>query len=122
MQYMLLIYGDERAWEGMSPEEQAAGLEPWTDYTRWLKETGAYVAGDALAPTTAATTVRIREGETMTTDGPFAETKEQLGGYYLIDVENLDDAIAAASKCPGAFMGTMEVRPVVSYDDEGNPS
>ena len=122
MQYMLLIYGDENAWEGMSPEEQAEGLKPWTDYTKWLKDSGTYVAGDALAPTTAATTVRIRDGQTLTTDGPFAETKEQLGGYYLIDVENLDDAIAAASKCPGAFMGTMEVRPVQSYDDEGNPS
>ena len=122
MQYMLLIYGDENAWEGMSPEEQAAGLEPWTDYTKWLKDSGTYVAGDALAPTTAATTVRVRDGQTLTTDGPFAETKEQLGGYYLIDVDNLDDAIAAAAKCPGGVMGTMEVRPVQSYDDEGNPS
>ena len=75
MQYMLLIYGDENAWEGMSPEEQAAGLEPWTDYTKWLKETGAYVAGDALAPTTAATTVRTREGQTM---GALVTEGEQL--------------------------------------------
>ena len=112
MQYMLLIYGDENAWEGMSPEEQAAGLEPWTDYTKWLKQTGAYVAGDALAPTTAATTVRIREGQTMTTDGPFAETKEQLGGYYLIDVPDLDAALSWAARCPGAEYGTIEVRPV----------
>jgi hypothetical protein len=122
MQYMLLIYGDENAWEGMSAEEQAEGLKPWQDYTQWLKDSGTYVAGDALAPTTAATIVRIRDGETLTTDGPFAETKEQLGGYYLVDVENLDDAIAAATRCPGAFMGTMEIRPVQAYDEEGNPS
>jgi len=122
MQYMLLIYGDESAWEGMSEEERAAGDSMWVEYTKWLKDSGAYVAGDALAPTTAATKVRIRDGKTMTTDGPFAETKEQLGGYYLIDVENLDEAIGAAARCPGAFVGTMEVRPVQHYDDEGNPS
>ena len=122
MQYMLLIYGDENAWEGMSPEEQAEGLKPWDDYTKWLKDSGAYVAGDALAPTTAATTVRVRDGQTLTTDGPFAETKEQLGGYYLIEAENLDDAIAAAARCPGAHGGTMEVRPVAIYDEEDRPS
>src|SRR6266511_1488212 len=111
MHYMLLIYGDEEAWESLMPEEQGKAMQGWTDYTQWLRDTGAYVGGDALAPTTAATTVRIRDGETLTTDGPFAETKEQLGGYYLIEAANLDDAIAAAAKCPGAFGGTMEVRP-----------
>ncbi|HKE53236.1 MAG TPA: YciI family protein [Actinomycetota bacterium] len=122
MQYLLLIYGDENAWEGMSPEDQAEGMKGWVDYTQWLKDTGAHVAGDALQPTTTATTVRVRGGETLTTDGPFAETKEQLGGYYLIDVDNLDDAIAAAARCPGAFGGTMEVRPIQAFDEEGNPS
>jgi hypothetical protein len=122
MHYMLLIYGDEKAWESLMPEEQGKAMQGWTDYTQWLRDTGAYVGGDALAPTTAATTVRIRDGETLTTDGPFAETKEQLGGYYLIEAANLDDAIAAAAKCPGAFGGTMEVRPVVVFDEEGNPS
>ncbi len=122
MHYMLLIYGDEEAWESLMPEEQGKAMQGWTDYTQWLRDTGAYVGGDALAPTTAATTVRIRDGETLTTDGPFAETKEQLGGYYLIEAANLDDAIAAAAKCPGAFGGTMEVRPVVVFDEEGNPS
>jgi hypothetical protein len=92
------------------------------DYTQWLKDSGAYVAGDALAPTSSATTVRVRDGKTLTTDGPFAETKEQLGGYYLVEVENLDDAIAAAARCPGASGGTMEVRPIVVFDEEGNPS
>ena len=122
MHYLLLIYGDEEAWESLMPEEQGKAMQGWTDYTQWLRDTGAYVGGDALAPTTAATTVRIRDGETLTTDGPFAETKEQLGGYYLIEAANLDDAIAAAAKCPGAFGGTMEVRPVVVFDEEGNPS
>jgi hypothetical protein len=122
MQYMLLIYGDEDAAQLMSEEDQATGMKAWLEYTQWLKDSGAYVGGDALTPTTAATTVRIRDGQTMTTDGPFTETKEQLGGYYLIDVDNLDDALAAAARCPGAYGGTMEVRPVQSYDDEGNPS
>ena len=117
MQYMLLIYGDENAWEGMSPEEQAEGLKPWTDYTTWLKESGTYVAGDALAPTTAATTVRIRDGQTLTTDGPFAETKEQLGGYYLIDVPDLDGAIAWAGKMPNLPSGgSVEIRPIMEFD------
>jgi hypothetical protein len=113
MQYMLLIYGDENAWEGMSPEEQAQGLKPWTDYTKWLKESGTYLAGDALAPTTAATTVRIREGQTLTTDGPFAETKEQLLGFYIVDCKNLDDALDVAKDLGKANPGgTYEIRPV----------
>jgi hypothetical protein len=122
MQYMLLIYGDEASWGSASAEEQAKSMQEWNDYTQWLKDSGAHIAGDALAPTTAATTVRVRDGKTLTTDGPFAETKEQLGGYYLIEAANLDDAIAAAARCPGAFGGTMEVRPVVVFDEESNPS
>jgi hypothetical protein len=122
MQYMLLIYGDENAWESLPPEAQGKAMQEWFDYTRWLKDSGIYVAGDALAPTPSATTVRVRDGKTLTTDGPFAETKEQLGGYYLVEVENLDDAIAAAARCPGASGGTMEVRPIVVFDEEGNPS
>jgi hypothetical protein len=122
MQYMLLIYGDENAWESLAPEAQGKAMQEWFDYTQWLKDSGIYVAGDALAPTPSATTVRVRDGKTLTTDGPFAETKEQLGGYYLVEVENLDDAIAAAARCPGAFGGTMEVRPIVVFDEEGNPS
>ena len=122
MQYLLLIYGDERAWESMPPDEQEKSMQAWLDYTQWLKDSGAHIAGDALASTSAATTVRVRDGETITTDGPFAETKEQLGGYYLIEAENLDDAIAIAARCPGAYAGTMEVRPVVNYEEEGRPS
>jgi hypothetical protein len=122
MQYILLIYADETGWERLSPDEQAKGMQEWFDYTQWLRDSGVYVAGDALAPTTAATSVRIQEGKTLSTDGPFAETKEQLGGYYLIDAPNLDDAIAAAARCPGAQYGTIEVRPIQVFEQEGNPS
>ena len=108
MEYLLLIYGDERAAEeyakNATPEEQEAGMQDWWKYGAWLDEKGIRRAGEALHDTTQATTVRVRDGETVTTDGPFAETKEQLGGFYLIDVANLDEAIEAAAKCPGAFM------------------
>ncbi|MFN8233539.1 MAG: YciI family protein [Actinomycetota bacterium] len=116
MQYMLLIYGDEKAWEPGSPEEQAVEMKRWTDYTAWLGEKGWMVAGDALHPTDQATTVRLQGSERLVTDGPFAETKEQLGGYYLLDVANLDDAIEAAARCPGAVTGTIELRPVIDFD------
>jgi len=122
MQYMLLIYADEEGWNSIPPEEQAKAMQEWTDYTAWLKDKRWYLAGDALQPTTAATSVRIRDGQTLTTDGPFAETKEQLGGYYLLDCTNLDEAIEASVKCPGVHYGTLEVRPVMAFDEEGNPS
>lgn len=122
MQYILLIYGDEKAWESLPPETRDKSMQEWFDYTQWLKDSGWYVAGDALAPTASATTVRVRDAKTLTTDGPFAETKEQLGGYYVVDTPNLDDALAAAARCPGAHGGTMEVRPIVVFDEEGNPS
>ena len=122
MQYMLLIYEDEEAWMGMAAEEQGKAMQEWNDYTQWLKDKGWYLAGDALHPTTAATTVRIREDQTMTTDGPFAETKEQLGGYYLVDCANLDEAIEASVKCPGVHFGTLEIRPVMDFSGEGQPS
>ena len=122
MQYMLLIYADEEGWNSIPPEEQGKAMQEWNDYTAWLKDTHWYLAGDALQPTTAATSVRIRDGETLTTDGPFAETKEQLGGYYLLDCTNLDEAIEASVKCPGVHYGTLEVRPVMVFDEEGNPS
>ena len=86
-------------------------------YTQGLRDNGSYVAGDALQPIAAATTVRVRDGEQLVTDGPFAETKEQLGGYYLIEAESLDDAIEHASKIPAARSGSIEVRPVVVYDE-----
>ena len=115
-QYLLLIYGDESGWGESTESEQAATLEAYNDYTRWLEGKGWMRGGDALHDTSKATSVRLKDGERLVTDGPFAETKEQLGGYYLIEVDNLDDAIEAASRCPGAAYGTMEVRPIQSMD------
>ncbi|MCI0634725.1 MAG: YciI family protein [Actinobacteria bacterium] len=121
MQYILLIYGDESSGAHMSAEEQGKTMQEWTDYTQWLKDTGWYLAGDALHPTSAATTVRHQaEGATLTTDGPFAETKEQLGGYYLLECKDLDQAIEASSKMP-IRGGGVEIRPVMLFDDEGRP-
>jgi hypothetical protein len=118
MRYLLLIYGDESSRPAMDPEDQAAQLELWTGYSGWLREKGWYVGGEALEDTPAATTVRERDGKTMTTDGPFAETKEQLGGFYLVQCENLDEAIEAASKIPSlAFGGTVEVRPIMEFPE-----
>ena len=122
MQYILLIYGEETAGTAMSPEDQAKGLQEWTDYTQWLKDKGYYVGGDALHPTSDATTVRVRNGETLVSDGPFAETKEQLGGYYLVDCPSLDEAIEASAKLPIGYRGSVEIRPVMVFDDEGHPS
>jgi hypothetical protein len=114
MQYMLLIYGAGDSWETLSAEQQQQiGAEYFT-FTEELRASGKMVAGDALQPTATATSVRVRDGETLTTDGPFAETKEVLGGYYLIDVDSLDEALEWGAKVPGAKYGTIEVRPVVT--------
>jgi hypothetical protein len=120
MQYMLLIYDDERRWQSLRDEERGAVMEDYFAYTRELQDRGAYLAGSALQPTATATTVRVSEGETMTTDGPFAETKEQLGGYYLVDVDSLDEAIEWAAKIPSATrgLGSIEVRPLMEVPQE----
>lgn len=110
MRYMLLIYAPEAA----DPEPpDPAVMKRWYDYSAELDESGAMLAGDALQPTATATTVRNRDGERHVTDGPFAETKEVLGGYYLIDVDSLDEALDWAARCPGADHGSVEVRPVL---------
>src|SRR3954468_15361473 len=114
MQYMLLIYNDPRAWESMPENERGAVYNAYGTFTEELKESGKLVAGDALQPISTATSVRVRNGETLTTDGPFAETKEVLGGYYLIDVETIDEALEWGAKIPGSKYGTIEVRPVVT--------
>ena len=119
MQSLLLIYGDETAWNDAGPEAVGQMMEEYGVFTEWLRTSGSYVAGEALEPTNQATTVRVRDGQTMTTDGPFAETKEQLGGFYLIDAPNLDDAIAAAARIPGAKVGSIEIRPVVEFPGDG---
>ena len=117
MRYMLLIYGDEKAQPtDLPPEAQAAAMQEWFDYTDWLRTEGIYVAGDALAETEHATTIRVQDGKTLTTDGPFAETKEQLGGYYLLECGDLEQALAAAARCPGATYGSIEVRPIMDFD------
>jgi hypothetical protein len=114
---MLLIYGDEAAWADIPPEQQeqlgAEQMKTYLEYSQWLTDKGWFVAGDALRGTDQATTVQRRDGKTATTDGPFAETKEQLGGYYVVECEDLDQAIEAAAGCPGAETGTMEVRPLL---------
>jgi hypothetical protein len=119
MNYLLLIYGDEAAMESYganaTPEERDDQVKVWYDYGDWLTEKGWYVAGDALQVTSTATTVRAPDGKPVVTDGPFAETKEQLGGYYLLEVANLDEAIEAAARCPGASFGTIELRPVQDF-------
>ena len=113
MKYVLLIYADEQVFSTFTPEQQGQAFEQYNEYSKWLEEQGLYLAGDALDRTDQATAVRVRDGRTGTTDGPFAETKEQLGGYYVIEAEDLDRAIEAAARCPGAQYGTIEVRPLL---------
>ncbi|MGA9161811.1 MAG: YciI family protein [Actinomycetota bacterium] len=122
MQYILLIYGDESEGGTTSPEEMAKSMQEWGDYTQYLKDKGYHLAGDALHPTHDATTVRVREGKTITTDGPFAETKEQLGGYYVVDCPSLDEAIDSSARMPIGMHGTVEIRPIMVFDEEGRPS
>ncbi len=112
MQYLLLIYSNEALAADMSPEQQGAFYGDYMEYTKSIRESGNLKAGDALEPVAKATTVRVRDGKTLTTDGPFAETREQLGGYYLIEAPDLDAALAWAARCPSASYGTIEVRPI----------
>jgi hypothetical protein len=112
MKYLLTIYADESRYATMTPADSAALMAAYGVFGRAAQEAGALLGGEGLQPTATATTVRVRDGETLLTDGPFAETREQLGGYMLIDVDNLDDAIAFAARGPLARVGTIEVRPV----------
>ncbi len=114
MKYMLLIYADEQAW---TESERQMCYGESTDLAHQLRSKGQYVAASPLQPVATATTVRVREGKRTIKDGPFAETREQLGGYYLVDVKNLDEAIAVAGRIPAARKGTVEVRPVVELPD-----
>ena len=118
MQYMLLIYDDEQVWAALSEDERNGLYAEYGAFTNELREGGVLVGADQLQPTSAATTVRVREGDQLVTDGPFAETKEQLGGYYLIDVDSLDEALEWAAKLPSARYGSIEVRPVVQMTAE----
>ena len=111
MRYLLLIYTSELD-EPSTPDAQSAQLAEYDAFTEWTRQKGYLEAGEALQPTTTATTVRVRDGRTVTTDGPFAETKEALGGFYMIECANLDEAIEAAARIPGARYGSIEVRPI----------
>jgi hypothetical protein len=118
VQYLLLIYTDENAWQNMPDDERGKIVEEYFEFTSELRERGAYIGGNPLQPTTAATTVRVRDRESLVTDGPFAETKEQLGGYYLVEADSLDEALEYAAKIPGARYGSIEVRPVMPIPAE----
>lgn len=117
VRYLLLIYTDEASAPDAPPDDPEAMLKPWWEYNEWLQEKGWYLGGDALQPTATATTVRERDGQILTSDGPFAETKEQLGGYYMIECENLDQAIEAASRVPAVDRGSIEIRPVMEFPE-----
>lgn len=116
MKYLLLIYENEAEWAGMPEEQQGQVFGEYMAFTQELQESGKLVAAEPLQPTATATSVRVRDGKTVTTDGPFAETREQLGGFYLVDAKDLDEAIAMAARIPGARTGTIEVRPVLPVD------
>jgi hypothetical protein len=112
MQYMLLIYSNEAAMASASESAKSEMMAAYGAYTQAMVQAGALVAGDRLRPTSASTTVRTTDGKTQVLDGPYAETKEQLGGYYLIEAPDLDAALAWAERCPGASHGVIEVRPI----------
>jgi len=112
MRYLLMICTEETTDEASSPEEQAAGMAEYGAFMEEMGTRGVLQGGERLRPTTDATTVRVRDGETVTSDGPFAETKEQVGGYFVVDCKDLDEAIEVAAKIPGARFGSIEVRPI----------
>jgi len=116
MQYLLLIYDKESDWGKLSASEQGAMMQEYQEFTKSIHQSGHYRAGSQLHPISKATTVRVRDGKKVITDGPFAETKEQLGGYYLVEAKDLDDAVALAARVPSARFGSIEVRPLVGRD------
>jgi hypothetical protein len=116
MQYLLMIYRNEADLGKMDAAARKAMTAEYGAFTQSIIQSGHFKAGDGLQPTATATTVRVREGKTLTTDGPFAETREQLGGYYLIEARDLDTALSIAARIPGATTGSIEVRPVMVYD------
>jgi hypothetical protein len=115
MQYLLLIYESESAAPAPGSPEAATMYAEYGVFTQSIVAAGKFKAGDALQPISTATTVRVRDDKTLATDGPFAETREQLGGYYMVDASDLDDAIAIAARIPGAKTGSIEIRPVVVF-------
>jgi hypothetical protein len=118
MRYLCLIYENEKEWESAPQAETEAIMGEYFAFTEQIRANGKFAAGEALQPTATATTVRVRNGKISTTDGPYAETKEQLGGFYLIDATDLNDAIQVASKIPSARFGAVEVRPVIDFSQQ----
>jgi hypothetical protein len=119
MRYLLTIYGDESGWNDVTPEQSQEIMAAYGAFGEAAQKAGVLLGGEGLQPTSTATTVRVRNDETITTDGPFAETREQLGGYYLLDCKDLDEAIGWAARIPGAQGGSVEVRPVMDYEAMG---
>jgi hypothetical protein len=115
MQYLLMIYEREADWNTMSEKDKGAIFQEYMAFTQGIMKSGHHRAGDALQPVSTATTVRVRNGKTVTTDGPFAETREQLGGYYLVEAKDLDEATSIAARIPSARHGSIEIRPVMVY-------
>ncbi len=116
MRYMLLIHGDEsRSNPDPTPEEMAASMQPWFDFGQ--RYASVIRGGDPLHPVATATSVRVRDGERLVTDGPFAETREQLGGYYLLECDTHEEAVEVAAACPGALYGTVELRPIMDIPE-----
>lgn len=113
MQYLLLIYENEKHWDTVPQDERASLMKEYRAFTESIAASGNYKGGNPLQPTKTATTVRVRNGKRETTDGPFAETREHLGGYYLVDAKDLDEAIAMAERIPAARTGSIEVRPIM---------
>jgi hypothetical protein len=118
MKYLCLIYENEKNWETVPPADGEAIMNEYFAFSEGIRRSGQYVAAEALQPTATATTVKVRNGKVSTTDGPFAETKEQLGGFYLIEAKDLNEAIQIAAKIPSARHGAIEVRPVVDFSKE----
>jgi hypothetical protein len=116
MQYLLMIYQNEAESSKMDATARQKVTAEYGAFTQTIIQSGNFKAGDGLQPTTTATTVRVRDGKTLTTDGPFAETREQLGGYYLVEAKDLDTAVAIAAGIPGAKTGSIEVRPIMVYN------
>ncbi|MEA2623324.1 MAG: hypothetical protein QOH61_2234 [Chloroflexota bacterium] len=118
MRYLALIYSEEQDPSTVPPEQLREVMEAYNKFTADAREAGVMIAGDALQPTQTATTVRVRDGKTLTTDGPFAETREALGGYYLFEAKDLDEAIEWAARLPGSWWGSVEVRPIWDLPSE----
>jgi len=122
MKYLCLIYDEEKKTNAMSKDERQQMMTDYFAFTEDVRKKGHYVAGEALHPVNSATTVRVRNGSLLTTDGPFAETTEQLGGFYLIDARDLNEAIQVAGRIPSAKFGSIEVRPIVDFSQGERPT